>query len=441
VDELMSEAVRACRLGLQRHGRRARIAYALTASHRHLPGARTEVLTEEGRREVVTDALLSWHQLASGGGGWQPDKEARRLWTQLDEALPSAVTLPVLPSAEEAAHDEVEDRRAQRQREEKLRHDLSVAVAVLAADAQLCTRFHELWREYWGREDEVWCERLSLLRRWLLPRPSHLLALPRKTKLDRRSLTREQRNELLRRIRNVGGLSLTRLATIRSLYQVQKAYATRPDPEDPRRNVPEKGDTSLDRFGQRTLDALERLRENRVKQLASRIVEAALGIGLEQPDLKRKRGGRDPSRPRCRRFAPCHAVVIEDLQRYRPEQTRTRRENRQLMTWSAGKVRKYLEEGCYLAGLHLREVYAGYTSRQDSRTGAPGLRCSEVPAEWIVSKSGPAWFPLDTDPTVLRAAMLSAGYTPACMTPPQRGQRRGLGKYRPAAVHKCLAGT
>jgi len=61
------------------------------------------------------------------------------------------------------------------------------------------------------------------------------------------------------------------------------------------------------------------------------------------------------------------------------------------MTWSAGKVRKYLEEGCYLAGLHLREVYAGYTSRQDSRTGAPGLRCSDVPAEWIVSESGRPW--------------------------------------------------
>jgi len=78
---------------------------------------------------------------------------------------------------------------------------------------------------------------------------------------------------------------------------------------------------------------------------------------------------------------PCHAVVIEDLSRYRPEEMRTRRENRQLMSWSSSKVKKHLEESCKLNGLHLRPTYAGYTSRQDSRTGAPGLRCQDVPVK------------------------------------------------------------
>jgi hypothetical protein len=49
------------------------------------------------------------------------------------------------------------------------------------------------------------------------------------------------------------------------------------------------------------------------------------------------------------------------------------------MTWSSSKVKKYLAEACELHGLHLREVPAGYTSRQDSRTGAPGIRCQDVP--------------------------------------------------------------
>src|SRR5208337_2320563 len=55
-----------------------------------------------------------------------------------------------------------------------------------------------------------------------------------------------------------------------------------------------------------------------------------------------------------------------------------RRENRQLMSWSSSKVKKYLGEACALNGLYLREVPPAYTSRQDSRTGAPGLRCNDV---------------------------------------------------------------
>jgi len=132
-----------------------------------------------------------------------------------------------------------------------------------------------------------------------------------------------------------------------------------------------------EQFGQSALDALEHLREQRVKQLASRIAEAALGIGR----MRRPMGGKDPKRPNGRVDEPCHAIVIEDLTHYRPEETRTRRENRQLMTWSSSKVKKYLAEACQLHGLHLREVSASYTSRQDSRTGAPGIRCQDVPVK------------------------------------------------------------
>jgi IS605 OrfB family transposase len=132
-------------------------------------------------------------------------------------------------------------------------------------------------------------------------------------------------------------------------------------------------------FGQKTLTALERLRENRIKQTASRIVAAALGLGK---DLK---PGNDKER-----FAACHAVVIENLTNYRPDPVRTRRENRQLMNWCAANVKKYLSENCELHGLLLREVQAAYTSRQDSLSGAPGVRCADVPIRDFMA-SGSYW--------------------------------------------------
>jgi IS605 OrfB family transposase len=203
--------------------------------------------------------------------------------------------------------------------------------------------------------------------------------------------------------RNVGGLSLTRIATMKSLYQLHKAFAMRPRPDE-LRGAPEKGETNAG-VAQSILDAMETMREQRVKQIASRIVEAALGVGIERDrawdEVKQK--WRYLKRPRRLlyyvddqgvehghpRFKACHAVVIENLRNYRPDELQTRRENRALMTWSAGKVRKYLEEACQLHGLHLREVIPNYTSRQCSRTGRPGVRCDDVPVPDFLDK--PWW--------------------------------------------------
>ncbi len=174
-------------------------------------------------------------------------------------------------------------------------------------------------------------------------------------------------------IRQVGGLSINRIATIRGLYQTLKAFRMRPEPDDPTKNVPKLGDESLARFGKRILATLEKLREQRIKQLASRVVEAALGAG-RMP----RAHGRDIQRPGRRVDAPCQVVVIEDLENYRPDETRLRRENQRLMDWAARNVRKYIIEGCQLHGLHFVEVSPRHTSRQDSRTGAPGIRCEDI---------------------------------------------------------------
>lgn len=343
VDELMSSAVRTMRLALKRHGDQARIAHYLITEVRTKPGDIKEKLDENGRVDLLQDALVLWHDLFSSRG-WRDDA-ARQLW---DEHV---AKLSGYKAPEEISEESSGPERKKKQKEN--REKLYNAAKALAQDVILRGALHDAWKKRWEDDDERWKKQLRWFKDWVLPRGKHASDPT---------------------IRKVGGLSLPRLATLTEFRRkVQVGFFTRFRPNGTRAEIKEQ-------FGQSVLDALEHLREQRVKQLASRIVEAALGIGSEAP--KHRDGGK---RPRQRindpRFAPCHAVIIEDLTNYRPEETRTRRENRQLMTWSAAKVKKYLAEACQLHGLHLREVSAGYTSRQDSRTGAPGIRCQDVPVK------------------------------------------------------------
>lgn len=352
VDELMSSAVRIMLLALKRHGDRARIAFAMTADYKPMPGDRRHYFTEakelsanedatalNGKYiEFIQDALLLWHGLTSSRG-WRDDT-AKQLW---DDHI---IRLSGYKSPEEIGEDAAGSERKKRQREN--RENLYDVAKALAQDVTLRKTLHNVWKKRWEDDDERWKKQLRWFKDWVLPRGKHA-GDPT--------------------IRKVGGLSLPRLATLTEFRRkVQVGFFTRLQPDGTRAETKEQ-------FGQSALDALEHLREQRVKQLASRIAEAALGIGR----IRRPTGGKDPKRPDVRVDEPCHAIVIEDLTHYRPEETRTRRENRQLMTWSSSKVKKYLAEACQLHGLHLREVSASYTSRQDSRTGAPGIRCQDVP--------------------------------------------------------------
>lgn len=352
VDELMSKTVRTARLGLKRHGDRARIAYGLTARRKLLPGGRVaeQEMSLDERVKHLQDVLMLWNDLFSSRN-WK-DEAAEKLWAEHVK-----IGLDEVP-------DDLSG-KVRKQKRQSNREKLRPVAELLAKQDNI--RLHAAWAQHWQKENEQWRLRLRWLRDWILPRGS-----------------RKHDPSLF----HVGGLSLTRIATIKSLYQIQKAFRMRPEPEDLRTNIPAKGDDALRNFGSNILQALERMRESRVKQLASRIAEAALGIGKEQS----RTNGKEQKRPRERitdaRFDPCHAVVIENLTRYRPEETRTRRENRQLMSWSSSKVKKYLAEACQLSGLHLCEVSAAYTSRQDSRTGAPGIRCQDISVQDFLAPQG-----------------------------------------------------
>ncbi|MDA8087855.1 MAG: type V CRISPR-associated protein Cas12b [Nitrospiraceae bacterium] len=342
IDKLMSDAVNTIRLALRRHADRARIAHYLITDEKTLPGGNTQKLDANGRIELITDALELWHSLATSNQ-WE-DKWAENFWNE--QTWKDDVPL-IKRDIEDKTRKQIKNNK------EELRNKLKHIAGKLVKLDNI--KLHAQWATRWREDDAGWKKRLRWLRDWILHKGEFANGAA---------------------IRNVGGLSLTRIATIKSLYQVQKAFFTRFTPMG-RQMEDDKPVTADVGFGYDILAAMENIREQRVKQLASRIVEAALGVGR----VKIPKKGKDPKRPCEQVDAPCYAIVIENLTHYRPEETRTRRENRQLMTWSSSKVKKYLSEGCQLHGLHLREVPAGYTSRQDSRTGAPGIRCEDVPVK------------------------------------------------------------
>src|SRR5581483_824753 len=114
IDELMAYAVRVTRLGVRRHGDRARIAFALTADHKPMPGDRKEWFakqpgdTQERARErhqnhvrFIRDALLLWHELATSAR-WD-DPAALELWNR--QILPIVKSLPALSCPKDKKED------------------------------------------------------------------------------------------------------------------------------------------------------------------------------------------------------------------------------------------------------------------------------------------------------------------------------------------------
>jgi hypothetical protein len=388
VDELMARAVRIIALGLKRHARRAKIACAFDPKTKTIPGiggSETPYTPGDAAHiKLITDALFDWHALASESK-WD-DKPARDLWNQHISPITNGWRVEDPKPCDETAG--VSSRQQRRKEDDVLREKLKpMAVQLAAADRSV---IHVAWRDRWQTNDgnpanpgaKAKAAGLYAHLRWL----TDWIMGRRLPGVDKKDVGWKQ---------NVGGLSLTRIATMKSLYQLHKAFAMRPKPDKPR-GAPEKGETNAG-VAQSILDAMEQMREQRVKQLASRIAGSALGLGGQWQQVKTRRKNADGStlmkwvwvEEPTSKYPPCHAVVIENLTNYRPDELQTRRENRQLMSWSSSKVKKYLSEACQLHGLHLPEVQAGYTSRQDSRTGAPGIRCADVPVVDFMTK--PWW--------------------------------------------------
>ena len=367
VGDLMASAVRLFTLGGRRHFDRARIAHNLVATKRTKPGGVLEPLTRDGRIDLLTETLALWHGLFAGDR-WT-DEMANAMWS--DSGLPDLAT-PTRGDDDGRSFGGRGRKAAVAEYHAKLRPH-----AERLAETDL-SKLAKRWSDRWLQDDRRWTEkggRLQSLRKWTAPRGL------RPTATDSVDVKNRKAAAALR-ARHVGGLSMQRINTLGGLYRLLKAFKNRPEPSDLRKNIPAKGDDRLIGFNQRLLDVRDRLREQRVKQLASRITEATLGLGrVHSRDVLA-----GAARPTSRVDEPCHAVVIESLTNYRPDELQTRRENRQLMVWSSAKVQKYLAESCQLHGIHLRQLQPSYTSRQCSRTGAAGIRAVEISARDLLAR-------------------------------------------------------
>ncbi len=298
IDEVMRRALRIVTVGLKRHGRRAKIAYAFMPDCPGIPevGGKLKPFTrgDDEHLRFLTKALMEWHALGADSD-WDGSAE-RVLWNTHIKSLPDGFEIgeppPPDPNTEPATRAERKDK------DEELRRRIEPIARHLAADSQAVARIineelNKLWKGADGHErtkDDFehtpirdaggkivgsrtapkqgnetgggWYARLRLLTDWIM---GWNLPGARSAHWNRK----------------VGGLSLTRIATMKSLYQLHKAFAMRPRPWD-LRGAPEKGESNAG-VAQSILDAMERMREQRVKQIASRIVEAALGVGSENP--------------------------------------------------------------------------------------------------------------------------------------------------------------
>lgn len=326
MDILLADIVRILRLGLFRHARRSRIAHGLVATNQTIPGGRdVPFSSDEERINHLADLLVDLHGMLTSKS-WN-ETEGLKKWKEISSGILS-----------EEDNQLTDESRGRKKADKTLAEKIHRLAIRFSADKSLCKNLSDDLADRWNHDDGEWKSWIKWVSRLLMPRKA---ADPKL-------------------IRQKGGLSLLRLSTIEDFRRkVQHAFFSRRKPDNTRLIAGEN-------FGSKALEVLERLRENRVRQIASFIVSSALGI---------------PKSKESKFHQPCHAIVIENLTNYRPEVSQTRRENRQLMKWSSGKIKKLLSEACQLAGIHLRHVSPAFTSRQDSRTGSPGSRCVEIYSE------------------------------------------------------------
>jgi IS605 OrfB family transposase len=157
------------------------------------------------------------------------------------------------------------------------------------------------------------------------------------------------------------GVSLARVSELDRLHRLQRRHHARPRPGG-RLFEPAEGG-----FGAQLARKRLAVRRQWSTQVGGAIVDAALRHG-------------------------CHAVVLEDLSRFRPAEARARRDNRRLRLWAHRSLAATVASLCELHGLALASVNPAGTSRIDARTGAPGARWQRAPLGDAARIRASAWW-------------------------------------------------
>ena len=127
------------------------------------------------------------------------------------------------------------------------------------------------------------------------------------------------------------------------------------------------------------LDKIERMRDQRVDQVAHLILARALGLKLRAPQKgAEERHHRDIHGEYERFRDPVDFIVLEDLSRYLSSQGRSRAENTRLMQWCHRQILGKLRQLAESYGLKVLQTGAAYSSRFCSHSGAAGFRAVEL---------------------------------------------------------------
>lgn len=130
-------------------------------------------------------------------------------------------------------------------------------------------------------------------------------------------------------------------------------------------------------------EKINRMKDERVNQTAHLIIAQALGVRLKYAisrDADREGADIHGEYERIPGRSPVDLIVLEDLSRYTTDKSRSRSENSRLMKWCHRAINEKVKLLIEPFGIPVLEVFASYSSKFDSRTGAPGFRAAEVTA-------------------------------------------------------------
>jgi IS605 OrfB family transposase len=129
------------------------------------------------------------------------------------------------------------------------------------------------------------------------------------------------------------------------------------------------------------LEKLEHMKDQRVDQTAHLILAEALGVRVKPHAKSRRERIQKDVHGEYEKFRePVDFIVLEDLNRYRTSQERSRQENSKLMKWSHRAVLIKIKQLAETYGFPVLEVAAAYSSRFSSRDGCAGFRAREIHA-------------------------------------------------------------
>lgn len=162
-----------------------------------------------------------------------------------------------------------------------------------------------------------------------------------------------------------GGLSAWKVSHLEDSLRLLRAWANRTRPGQARRQaaLPALGRDERDEDDFKALQKhLDEVRGQRVKQTADLIIQAARGMIYRDGCWRQQ-------------LPQADLIVMEDLSRYNFRSDRAPFENSQLMRWCHRGIREAVEMQARVEGIMVADVGAGYSSRFDPLTGAPGVRC------------------------------------------------------------------